>query len=140
MTVYVDDMHQKQMGQFGRMQMSHMMADTEDELHEMAARIFGRMQISHMMADTEDELHEMAARIGMERRWFQDTLSGPRYDLSLSKRALALAAGTVEITMREMAAFAWHRRKFGSACVPAVALEKMTCTIRARFAQTGESS
>ena len=116
MTVYVDDMHQKQMGQFGRMQMSH------------------------MMADTEDELHEMAARIGMERRWFQDTLSGPRYDLSLSKRALALAGGTVEITMREMAAFAWHRRTFGSVCAPAVALEKMTCAIRARFAQTGESS
>jgi hypothetical protein len=33
-----------------------------------------------------------------------------------------------------------YGRFVGSACVPAVALEKMTCTIWARFAQTGESS
>ena len=32
---------------------------------------FGRMQMSHMIADTLPELHEMADKIGVARRWFQ---------------------------------------------------------------------
>lgn len=39
MTVYVDDMYRTEMGRYGRMKMSHMIADTEAELHAMAARI-----------------------------------------------------------------------------------------------------
>ena len=39
MTVYVDDMHLSPMGQFGRMKMSHMIADSTDELLAMADRI-----------------------------------------------------------------------------------------------------
>lgn len=55
---------------------------------DMQAR-FGRMKMCHMVADSADELHAMADRIGVARRWFQ----GDHYDISLSKRALALAAG-----------------------------------------------
>jgi hypothetical protein len=37
--VYVDDMYKSPMGQFGRMKMSHMIADTTEELLQMADKI-----------------------------------------------------------------------------------------------------
>ncbi len=83
MTVYVDDMFKYPMGEFRRMKMSH------------------------MMADTDDELHAMAERIGLRREWFQ----GDHYDVSISVRAKAIAAGAVEITLREMAQFAKVKRE-----------------------------
>ena len=58
---------------------------------------FGRMIMCHMIADSDDELHAMAAKIGVARKWFQ----GDHYDIALSKRALAVAAGAQEITWRE---------------------------------------
>jgi len=58
---------------------------------------FGRMVMCHMIADTEDELHAMADKIGVARRWYQ----GDHYDIALSKRALAVEAGAVEITWRQ---------------------------------------
>ena len=62
----------------------------------MAAR-FGRMIMCHMLADTDAELHTMADTIGVARRWHQ----GDHYDICLAKRALAIAAGAVEITPRQ---------------------------------------
>lgn len=82
MTVYVDDMFQYPMGRFGRMKMSH------------------------MVADTEDELHAMAARIGIARKWFQDD----HYDVSITKRDLAIAAGAVAISLRDLSKIAVARR------------------------------
>lgn len=83
MTVYVDDMHTIAMGRLGRMKMSHMIADTDAELHAMA--------------DT----------IGVARRWHQ----GDHYDIALSKRALAVAAGAREVPMRLLAFMAMNRRR-----------------------------
>lgn len=60
---------------------------------------FGRMVMCHMFADTLAELHEMAAAIGMDRAWFQP-LSFPHYDVSLSRRALAVQRGAVEVDRR----------------------------------------
>jgi len=51
---------------------------------------YGRMQMSHMIADTLDELHEMAGKIGVHRKWFQDKSSFPHYDVCKSKRELAI--------------------------------------------------
>lgn len=62
----------------------------------MAAR-FGRMIMCHMLGNTEAELHAMADRIGVARRWHQ----GDHYDICLAKRALAIAAGAIEITQRQ---------------------------------------
>ena len=62
---------------------------------------YGRMKMCHMVADTEEELHEMADRIGMRRAWFQSG-SRPHYDVSKSKRTLAVECGAVEITTREL--------------------------------------
>lgn len=61
---------------------------------------FGRMVMCHMFADTLAELHDMAARIGMKREWFQP-LSFPHYDVSLSRRAVAVDLGAVQVDRRE---------------------------------------
>lgn len=78
MAVYVDDMHLTPMGQFGRMKMCH------------------------MVADTTDELLAMADRIGVQRKWLQHA-GTPRehFDIATSKRALAVAAGAIEIRMSD---------------------------------------
>jgi len=75
---------------------------------------YGRMVMCHMIADTDDELHEMAARIGVARKWFQKEGTARRhYDIALSKRALAVAAGAVEITWRQTGAMVVRRRLTG---------------------------
>lgn len=62
---------------------------------------FGRLIMCHMLADTDDELHAMADWIGVDRRWHQKAgTPHSHYDIALSKRALAVAAGAQEITMR----------------------------------------
>lgn len=77
---------------------------------------FGRMVMCHMLADTDDELHAMAARVGVARRWWQspEKTSGSHYDIALSKRAMAVRLGAVEITLRQAAAMNLRRRITGS--------------------------
>lgn len=62
---------------------------------------FGRMQMSHMIADTLPELHEMADKIGVARKWFQNQASIPHYDVCKSKRELAIKLGAVPVERRE---------------------------------------
>jgi len=83
----------------------------------------GRMVMCHMLADTDEELHAMAARIGVARRWWQspEKTSGSHYDIALSKRALAVAAGAVEITWRQASAMNARRRVLGMLGDPATA-------------------
>lgn len=82
---------------------------------------FGRMVMCHMLADTDDELHAMADRIGVARRWWQSPqkTSGSHYDIALSKRALAVRLGAVEITWRQAAAMNARRRATGQLGSPA---------------------
>lgn len=81
---------------------------------DMKAR-FGRLVMCHMLADTDDELHAMADRIGVARRWWQspEKTSGSHYDIALSKRELAVAAGAVEITWRQAGCMNLRRRATG---------------------------
>ncbi len=83
MTVYVDDMYKYPMGRFRRMKMSH------------------------MIADTEAELHAMADKIGLSRRWYQ----GDHYDVAMATRAVAVANGAQEISMRELARIVMVQRQ-----------------------------
>jgi len=76
MTVYVDDVRHK----------------------------FGNMVMCHLWADTEAELLAMVDRIGVQRKWIQGhptsigkakNASWVHFDIAMSKKALAIAAGAV---------------------------------------------
>lgn len=80
MSVYVDDMYKHEIGEFRNMKMSH------------------------MVADSTEELLAMADKIGVARRWIQyPGTNREHFDICVSKRAKAVAAGAVEVTMRELA-------------------------------------
>lgn len=49
----------------------------------------------HLLASSLEELHAMARELGLKRAWFQDRRY-PHYDLTASKRALAIQAGAIE--------------------------------------------
>ena len=61
----------------------------------------------HMIADTPEELHAMARKIGVDQRWYQ----GDHYDITKSKRKLAVKAGAKEITWREAGKMMLGRRQ-----------------------------
>lgn len=64
---------------------------------DQAVHRYGRMIMCHMLADTPDELFAMADQIGVDRKWFQIRASAPHFDIAKSKRAMAIAAGAVEV-------------------------------------------
>lgn len=77
---------------------------------DMAAP-YGRMKMFHLLADTDEELHAMADRIGVARRWHQaPPKHDSHYDICLSKRALAVAAGAVEISWRQASCMTMRKR------------------------------
>lgn len=77
---------------------------------------FGTMIMCHMVADTDTELHAMAQVIGVARRWHQcpPKVRNSHYDIALSKRALAVKAGAVEVTQKQVAGMCQQRRLTGS--------------------------
>lgn len=72
---------------------------------------FGRMVMSHMIADDEEELHAMADRIGLKRSWYQADASTPHYDVSQSKKRAAIEAGAVELERREFVEVVKRKRE-----------------------------
>ena len=59
----------------------------------------------HMVSDdSEAELHAFAAKLGLKRAWAQlrPKSSAAHYDLTPSKRSLALKMGAVAVTSREL--------------------------------------
>lgn len=61
-------------------------------------RVHGSTQWCHMASDdSTQELHEFAARIGLKRAWFQAHPWVPHYDLTPSKRKLAVLHGATEV-------------------------------------------
>lgn len=102
MTVYVDDMCNTEMGQFGRMKMSH------------------------MITDTDEELHAMADKIGVARRWHQaPPKHDSHYDIAKSKRALAIQHGAVPVALRTLAAMNLWRRYSGKLPPPEHAMDML---------------
>lgn len=63
---------------------------------------FGRMIMCHMVADSTEELLEMVDKIGVQRKWIQYAGTGrEHFDISLSKKALAIRHGAIEAS--------WHK-------------------------------
>lgn len=63
---------------------------------------YGRMIMSHMIADTLDELHLMAKNIGVSKKHFQDKKEKPHYDICKQNKNKAIELGAKEINDREM--------------------------------------
>lgn len=73
---------------------------------------FGRMVMCHMLADSREELDAMADQIGVARKWVQyPGTYKEHYDIALSARAKAVAAGAVEIDMRDTGLMMRERRR-----------------------------
>lgn len=81
---------------------------------------FGRMMMSHMIADTEDELMQMADQIGVARKWYQrKTPGGEHFDICDSKRKLAvLRHGAIQVNYRTMAKMVAYRKMHGELPTP----------------------
>lgn len=62
---------------------------------------YGRMLMSHMVADEPSELHSMAESIGLKRKWFQDTRH-PHYDVCQHKKRMAIELGAKEVTTKRL--------------------------------------
>lgn len=59
------------------------------------------MVMCHMFAERLEDLHAMADRIGVARRWFQNRPGFPHYDISKSKRRLAVQFGALEVDRQQ---------------------------------------
>lgn len=65
---------------------------------------FGRMKMSHMCADSTEELLAMADKINLARKWIQCEGEGKEhFDVAMSTRKKAIAAGAIPKPMRELA-------------------------------------
>ncbi len=61
------------------------------------------MVMCHMLADSTAELLAMADRIGVDRKHLQDAGTyREHFDICLTKRAAAVAAGAVEVSLSEL--------------------------------------
>ena|ERR1043165_7870843 len=86
------------------------MAVYVDNFYMTGAGNFGRMKMSHMWADTHDELVEMAYQIGMHGKWIQhEGTANEHFDVSLSRRKLAIQYGAIEKNFRDYAKFIENR-------------------------------
>lgn len=67
---------------------------------------FGHSHWCHCGTDDRSDsgleaLHAFAARLGLKRKWYQNKPRHKHYDLTASKRALAVKLGAIEATQRE---------------------------------------
>jgi len=75
---------------------------------DMRAR-FGRLIMCHMIADSDEELRAMVDKIGVSQRWHQ----GDHFDICLSKKALAIENGAVEVNRRQLGMMMLVKRRTG---------------------------
>lgn len=64
---------------------------------------FRGMLMCHMIADTSEELLQMVDRISVKRKWIQYAgTPKEHFDICWTKRKLAVSAGALEVTRREL--------------------------------------
>lgn len=64
---------------------------------------YGRMKMSHMLADTHEELLAMADVIGVQRRWLQNPGEvQEHFDIAMSKKVLAIQHGAIAVTTKDI--------------------------------------
>lgn len=81
-----------------------------DNFYVTGAGNFGRMKMSHMVADTTEELLEMVDKIGVQRKWLQHPgTPNEHFDVAMVKRKAAIENGAKEINYRDYAKFVEER-------------------------------
>jgi len=62
------------------------------------------MIMCHVIADSTEELLDMMDKIGVQRKWIQDAGTySEHFDICLSKKAIAVKPGAIEIGFRDYA-------------------------------------
>ncbi|WP_321810124.1 DUF4031 domain-containing protein [Burkholderia sp. BCC1985] len=116
MTVYVDDMYRHPIGEF----------------KTASGRIY---KMSHLIADTSDELIAMVRAIDVNPKWIQHRgTRDEHFDIAISKRAAAIAAGAVPITLEQCGAMNKRRKVTGELGSPDDAVEWLKKFIADRHA------
>lgn len=62
----------------------------------------GRKSYSHMIADSLNELHEFAVTIGVKQHFFHSTAKHLHYDITAEQYDIALNAGAVEVSSKDI--------------------------------------
>ncbi len=72
-------------------------------------------KMCHMIADSDEELHAMADKLGISRSYFQKEGTYKRhYDITTSKRVLAIKAGAISIRMSDLGYLIRNRKETGT--------------------------
>lgn len=83
-----------------------------DDMYKYKIGEFRRMKMSHLMADSTEELLEFVRRLRVNEKWIQH--AGDRYehfDICLSKRSLAIKEGAIEVYYGVSLGSAYLKRK-----------------------------
>ena len=80
-----------------------MVADSRMVYVDHARLRFGRMLMSHMVADSHEELLIVAARIGVSARWLQrEGTPDEHFDVCESMRTKAIGFGAVPVSSKDI--------------------------------------
>lgn len=75
---------------------------------------YGRMLMSHMIADTHDELTDMAKAIGVPVRHIQyEGTAREHFDVCKSMRNRAIVRGAIAVSVRELVRMIQYRERNG---------------------------
>lgn len=86
------------------------MAVYVDDFYVTGAGNFGRMKMSHMVADSTVELIAMAEKIGVNKKWIQDAgTNREHFDVCMSARKKALTLGVNAVGFRDLARMTGNR-------------------------------
>lgn len=79
------------------------MAVYVDNWYTTGAGQYGRMKMSHMVADTHSELVKMAKNIGVSTKWIQKQgTKQEHFDVCMAMRQKAIQLGAKDIHWREI--------------------------------------
>ena len=76
----------------------------DDLFSALWTKRYASTQWCHMATDNLDleKLHQFAERIGLKRSWFQTHPKVPHYDITASKRAIAIQLGAKPVSAKEL--------------------------------------
>ncbi|KHJ64705.1 DUF4031 domain-containing protein [Burkholderia glumae] len=104
-----------------------------DDMYLYPAGRFGRMKMSHLIADTTEELLAMVCEIGVNPKWIQHPgTRDEHFDIALVKRAAAISAGARPITYEQCGAMNKRRRVTGVLGSPDDAVEWLQAFVEQR--------